>query len=211
MATNKRPGAFTRWATSTKNLAGMGMAAVGPALAIAGVVTGPVGIALAPALYALGALVAPGKKKPLKISDSVDSKDAIRSLEEIQRKIRRRVPDLVARRVRYIAASIIDSLKRADSLGEGSQEVFGLVKTATDYLPTALQAYLDLPRPYADRKVVSDGKTSLVILVEQLDLLIEKMDEIHEAVNRADTDKLIAHGRFLAEKFGKNGNGLDIE
>ena len=28
------------------------------------------------------------------------------------------------------------------------------------------------------------------------------MDEITDAVNRADTDKLIAHGRFLAEKFG---------
>jgi hypothetical protein len=196
--------------TSTKNLTGMGFAAAGPILGVT-LLTPPVGIALAPALYVLGALVAPGRKKPLKISDSTDSKDAIRSLEEIQRRIRRRVPDPVARRVKYISASIIDSLRRADSLGEGSSEVHGLVKTATDYLPTALQTYLDLPRTYADRKVVVDGKTPLLLLVEQLDLLMEKMDEIAEAVNRADSDKLIAHGRFLDEKFGKNGNGLDIE
>jgi hypothetical protein len=56
-----------------------------------------------------------------------------------------------------------------------------------------------------------EGKTPLILLVEQLDLLMEKMDEIAEAVNRADSDKLIAHGRFLDEKFGKDGNGLDIE
>lgn len=210
MATNKKPGRLARWAMSTKNLTGLGFAAAGPVVGVA--LANPLlGVALVPALYAVGALVAPGRKKPLTVSNSTDTKEAIRSLEEIQRKIRRRVPDLVARRVKYIARSITDSLRRADSLGEGSQEVYGLVKTATDYLPTALQVYLDLPRPYADRKVVSNGKTSLVILVDQLDLLIEKMDEIAEAVNRADSDKLIAHGRFLDEKFGRRGNGLDIE
>jgi hypothetical protein len=210
VATGK-PGRIARWATSTKNMTGIGLAAVGPVLGIVGVVNPLVGVALVPALYVVGALAAPGRKKPLKVSDSTDSKDAIRSLEDIQRRIRRRVPYEVATRVKYIAASITDSLRRADALGEGSSEVFGLVKTATDYLPTALQTYLDLPRGYADRKVVAYGKTSLGLLIEQLDLLIGKMDEIAEAVNRADSDKLIAHGRFLAEKFGKDDNGLDIQ
>ncbi len=210
MATNKGPGRFARWATSTKNLMGIGLATVGPVLGIAGVVNPIVGVALAPALYVVGALAAPGRKR-LTSAAGTESKDAIRSLEEIQRRIRRRVPDVVARRVKYISGSIVDSLRRADSLGEGSHEVFGLVKTATDYLPTALQTYLDLPRHFADRRVVVDGKTPLVLLIEQLDLLITKMDEIAEAVNRADSDKLIAHGRFLDEKFGKDGNGLDIE
>jgi hypothetical protein len=210
VATNKGPGRFARWATSTKNLMGIGLATVGPVLGIAGVVNPIVGVALAPALYVVGALAAPGRKR-LTSAAGTESKDAIRSLEEIQRRIRRRVPDVVARRVKYISGSIVDSLRRADSLGEGSHEVFGLVKTATDYLPTALQTYLDLPRHFADRRVVVDGKTPLVLLIEQLDLLITKMDEIAEAVNRADSDKLIAHGRFLDEKFGKDDNGLDIE
>ena len=210
MATNKRPGRLARWATSTKNMMGMGLAAVGPALAIAGVVAPPVGIALAPALYVVGALAAPGRKR-LKAAGGVDSRDAIKSLAEIQRQIRRRVPDSVAKRVKYISTSITDSLRRADSLGEGSSEVHGLVKTATDYLPTALQTYLDLPRNYADRKIVSNGRTPLALLIEQLDLIIKELDEIAEAVNRADSDKLIAHGRFLEEKFGKSGSGLDIE
>ena len=210
MATSKGPGRFARWATSTKNLMGVGFAAAGPILGVTVLANPLLGVALAPALYVVGALVAPGKKR-VNLAAGIDSKDAMRSLDEIQRRIRRRVPDVVARRVKYISASIVDSLRRADSLGEGSSEVFGLVKTATDYLPTALQTYLDLPRNYADRKIVVDGKTPLILLCEQLDLLMTKMDEIAEAVNRADSDKLIAHGRFLAEKFGKDGNGLDIE
>jgi hypothetical protein len=210
VATNKRPGRLARWATSTKNMMGMGLAAVGPGLAIAGIVAPPVGIALAPALYVVGALVAPGRKR-LKVAGGVDSRDAIKRLGDIQRQIRRRVPDSVAKRVKYMSASITDSLRRADSLGEGSSEVHGLIKTATDYLPTALQTYLDLPRNYADRKIVSNGRTPLALLIEQLDLMIKELDEIAEAVNRADSDKLIAHGRFLEEKFGNRGNGLDIE
>ena len=210
MATNKRPGPLARWATSTKNMMGMGLAAVGPALAIAGVIAPPVGIALAPALYVVGALAAPGRKR-LKVAGGIDSRDAIKSLAEIQRQIRRRVPDSVAKRVKYISASITDSLRRAGSLGEGSPEVHGLVKTATDYLPTALQTYLDLPRNYADRKIVLERPDTARAALEQLDLIIKELDEIAEAVNRADSDKLIAHGRFLEEKFGKNGNALDIE
>jgi hypothetical protein len=210
VATSKRPGRLARWATSTKNLTGLGFAAAGPILGATVLANPLVGVALAPALYVVGALVAPGRKR-LKAAGGIDQRDAIKSLAEIQRQIRRRVPDSVAKRVKYISASITDSLRRADSLGEGSSEVHGLVKTATDYLPTALQTYLDLPRNYADRKIVSNGRTPLALLIEQLDLIIKELDEIAEAVNRADSDKLIAHGRFLEEKFGKGASGLDIE
>jgi hypothetical protein len=201
---------FARWAYSTKNIVGVGLAVVGPALGLAGVVNPILGAALAPALYIVGALAAPSRKR-VDLAGSIDPSDALHSLEAIQRRIKRRVPDDVATRVQHIAASITDSLARAKALGEGSEDLFGLVKTATDYLPTALQAYLDLPRAYADRKVVADRKTAKDILCEQLDLLAKKMDEIADDVNRADTDKLIAHGRFLAEKFGKGNGDLQIQ
>ena len=41
-----------------------------------------------------------------------------------------------------------------------------------------------------------------MVLVDQLDLLAATMDKILDAVYRADADALVAHGRFLAEKFG---------
>ena len=38
------------------------------------------------------------------------------------------------------------------------------------------------------------------------------MDKIFDAVVRVDADALIAHGRFLSEKFGhaSTGGGLDL-
>ena len=108
-----------------------------------------------------------------------------------------------------IATTINEILPRADALGAGSPGQYVLVQCATDYLPTSLQAYLDLPRAYADREVVTDGKTPRALLSEQLDVLARQINEVADAVNRADSDKLIANGRFLAEKFGHGP--LDID
>jgi hypothetical protein len=44
-----------------------------------------------------------------------------------------------------------------------------------------------------------------MVLVDQLDLLAATMDKILDAVYRADAEALVAHGRFLAEKFGHSG------
>ena len=83
------------------------------------------------------------------------------------------------------------------------------MRTATSYLPEAVAAYLRLPREFADRRPVSNGKTSLTILCDQLDLLGAKMDDVFDAACRADADALIAHGQFLAEKFGSGALALD--
>jgi len=201
---------FKRWLYSTKNIVGCGLAVVGPGLGIVGVVNPILGVALAPALYIVGALVTPNRK-PVDLAGGIDPRDAAKSLDQIGKRIKGRVPDDIAKLVARIATCINDSLARASALGEGSADVFGLVRTATDYLPTALQSYLDLPRNYADKHVVSDGKTALDLLRDQLELIAKKMDEIADAVNRADTDKLIAHGRFLAEKFGRGDGDLNLD
>ena len=46
------------------------------------------------------------------------------------------------------------------------------------------------------------GKTSLLILIDQLDLLSTTMDAIYDAANTTDAAALISHGRFLKERFG---------
>ena len=84
-----------------------------------------------------------------------------------------------------------------------------MVATATSYLPEALGAYLRLPRSFADRRPIDGGRTALMVLIDQLDLLALKMDEIFDAVCRADADALVAHGEFLREKFGA-GSALRI-
>jgi hypothetical protein len=190
-----------RYVRSTKNIVGTSLAVVGPALALAGVLAPPVGLALAPVLYAVGALAAPKRKNP-ELASGVDAGDVEQSLADLRRRVHGRVPADVEQRVNRISATIAEILPRADALGAGSDARYVLVKTATDYLPSTVQAYLDLPRSYADNKVVTDGKTPHALLCAQLDVLIQQMDEVSDAVNRSDIDKLIANGRFLEEKFG---------
>jgi len=74
--------------------------------------------------------------------------------------------------------------------------VFGI----DDFIPR-------LPRQWADSRPIENGKTSLMLLIDQLDLLGATMDKIFDAVVRVDADALIAHGRFLQEKFGHASSG----
>jgi hypothetical protein len=207
VATRER-GRAANYTTSTKHIVGTLLALGGPVLALSGVVAAPVGLALTPALYAIGALLAPSRRQ-VNVIAGIDPHDVKRSLGEIQRRISGRVPPEIGRKVAALATTITELLPRADALGAGSPAQHVLVRSATDYLPTSLQAYLDLPRAYADRQVVADGKTPLTLLSEQLDVLTRQIDQLAGAVKRADTDKLIAHGRFLAEKFGHGT--LDID
>ena len=112
-------------------------------------------------------------------------------------------------KINRIAMAITELLPRVGVLGVGSPDQYVLVRCATDYLPTAFQGYLDLPRDYADHCVVADGKTPLALLSEQLDLLTTEINRIADRVNGIHSDKLIANGRFLGQKFGPGALDLD--
>ena len=117
------------------------------------------------------------------------------------------VPGPVASRVRRVSSTVRQTLPRLRNLGQGSPEAYSVMATATDYLPEALGAYTRLPRQWADSRPVENGKTSLMLLVDQLDLLGATMDKIFDAVVRVDADALVAHGRFLEAKFGHGADG----
>lgn len=74
---------------------------------------------------------------------------------------------------------------------------------ALDYLPTALQSYLSLPRGYANLHPITPGKTAKQVLLDQLDLLDKQLVQVTHAVLKGDTDRLVvANGRFLESRFG---------
>jgi hypothetical protein len=116
------------------------------------------------------------------------------------------VPAVVASRVNRVVRVVRETIPRLGNLG-GSAQAYSVMATATDYLPEAIGGYLRLPRQWADTRPVDRGKTSLMILIDQLDLLAATMDKVFDAVNRADAAALIAHGRFLQEKFGTGSTG----
>ena len=111
-------------------------------------------------------------------------------------------PPVVTSRVVRIARTINATLPRLRQLGQGSLEAYSVVATATDYLPEAVGGYLRLPREWADTRPIDGYKTSLMVLIDQLDLLGATMDKIFDAANRADAQALVLHGKFLEAKFG---------
>ncbi len=112
------------------------------------------------------------------------------------------VPPAVLSRVHRVTRRLRETLPRMRNAGLDSAEQYSLMATATDYLPEALSAYLRLPRDWADSRPIEGAKTSLLVLVDQLDLLGSTVDKMYDAVLQADAQALIAHGRFLQEKFG---------
>jgi hypothetical protein len=128
--------------------------------------------------------------------------DIVASAHQVEQQIAGKVPAAVTARVLRITRTVDDMAPRLDRLGAGSRQAHTVVATATSYLPEAVGGYLRLPRDFADRRVVSKGKTSLMVLCDQLDLLGVTLDKISDAVSREDANALVAHGAFLAEKFG---------
>ena len=121
--------------------------------------------------------------------------------------VRGRVSAEVETRVEGIRRTVLDVLGRTDSAH--SRELFTALRTATDYLPAALDAYLRLPSTYATERRLEGGRTALEVLVDQLDLLQREMVGVADAVSRNDVDRLLAHGRFLADRFGRSELNLE--
>ena len=133
----------------------------------------------------------------------------LEELDAFETGIDGRVPPAVESRVARVTGIVRETIPRLDQLGAGSYQAHSVIATATSYLPEAVGGYLRLPRSWADSRPVDGGKTSLMVLCDQLDLLGYKMDQVFDAVCRADAAALVAHGAFLAEKFG-SGGALDL-
>jgi hypothetical protein len=155
----------------------------------------------------------PAQPEPLldegpRVPTSQDLLDAVDRVEQQARD--GKVPGMVQSRLGRVARTVRDTVPRLESLGPGSAQAYSVMATATDYLPDAIGGYLRLPRQWADSRPVDRGKTSLMVLIDQLDLLGATMDQVFDAVCREDAQALVVHGRFLQEKFGSAAGGGDL-
>ncbi|MGL5405654.1 MAG: hypothetical protein ACRDAX_02510 [Propionibacteriaceae bacterium] len=140
--------------------------------------------------------------EPIKVPSPPTEADILASLARVEALVSSGVPAAVTSRVHRISKTIRETLPRLNNDGLQSQDSYYLMTTATNYLPEALEAYLRLPRDWADSRPIDHGKSALLILVDQLDLLAITMERILDAISTADAAALIAHGRFLQDKFG---------
>ena len=91
--------------------------------------------------------------------------------------------------------------RHPDRFPIGSKDLYVVQHTASDYLPSTVNAYLEVPS-WSVNTPAADGRTPLDMLNNQLELLETKLDEIAEQVRKQRVDNLLANERFLEENFG---------
>lgn len=91
--------------------------------------------------------------------------------------------------------------QHADRFPLGSKDLYVVQHTTSDYLPSTVNAYLEVPAWSVD-KPTADGRTPTQMLNGQLDRLENKLDEIAEVVRKQRVDNLLANERFLDDTFG---------
>jgi hypothetical protein len=196
-----------------KNKVGMAGAIAGCGVVAAGLVAGPLALLIPPALYAAGALATPSESTSrLEIANSNDMELVKRDLKRLCERANKKLPSDLAQLVEQTQATILEILNRTKNVSRAANpELHTVRQTALDYLPTALNEYLELPPQYAKyHKNAYTGRTAQEELKLQLELLDEQMTEALNAILDGNTAKLINHGEFLRSKFERNDD-LDID
>jgi hypothetical protein len=185
--------------TSRRNLTGSALALVGAGLALADPV-GAQGVLLVVGLYLVGALAVGGKRRVSRFG--FDPKRVQKSLSEQIAEVAARVPPEILTRMQRIELTIrTEILPHLDGLPLGAPELYLIERTVSDYLPTAIDAYLRLPSGYVSTQPGSHGRAAVNVLAEELDFLDAEMRQVAEVVHHTDMDRLLAHKRFLIDRF----------
>jgi hypothetical protein len=129
------------------------------------------------------------------------------SLREVVRIANRnggRLPDGAVPAVREIEDVLKPLLAHVAKRGADVEELHNLEAILTEYLPGALDHYLDLPEDYALTNRGPSGATPAEELVAQLRLLVDGAKDLQRAVHDHDAQKLSVQGRFLDAKFRRS-------
>jgi hypothetical protein len=201
---------LTRFLFSRRSIVGSALAVAGLALHFVGLLSGPLWLPIVIGLYLVGVLLVPGERGlDLALDAAADADDIRRGLERLLRQLRGKVAPDIIERVERIRDSILVTIEAEPDRVAGDPNVHLIRQTALDYLPSALNAYTALPRTYAERRSVAGGRTPHAVLLEQLDLMDLKMREAADAIVAHDSERLLANGRFLADRFGVSSLRLD--
>jgi hypothetical protein len=191
---------------SKPNLVGSVLGLLGLVLHFAGVI-GDFWFPIILGLYAAGVLLTPKDEQTERaLKNRMTVRDLQDDLASLERKARRRLPKDAQEKVASIRAVLCEILPTVSDLDSGDYNVYIIRQMAEEYLPQTLQNYLKLPKGYARFHPVKDGKTPHQLLMEQLNLLDSVMKEISQDFFRNDTQGMMVHGRFLEDKFGKDGS-----
>lgn len=194
---------------STSNLVGSALGLLGLAAFFGGLIKS-FWLLIVLGLYAIGFVTTPRNTAAgLSLKKNLVGADLEKGLNELIRKIRKRVSPQILEKVVSIKDSIISLLPHLDKMDSTDRNLHVIKQTVTDYLPDMLQTYLALPTAFARFHRVQGDKTSRDVLLEQLDILDREMQQIMIDLATRDTEALIAHGKFLKDKFAEGDGWLN--
>lgn len=203
-----------RWIVSTKNLVGLGLAivAVGAQLLVGLGVLWPVVVVAA---YVVGALLAPPQRVGLRLDlgASPSSAELARQLHVLQQSLRgpsgRLDPDL-QERLDGVLGNLEEIVARWDQLAGAPDQQRMIVAMITDYLPTSVETYLNLPRALTVVRA-SGRRDAHDELLDQLGILQTESGRVRDAVYAQTVEALANQGQFLRDKFRRSELDLGPE
>ena len=117
------------------------------------------------------------------------------------------LPNTAVDMLRSIEATLDELLPRLKEMQDrgviSAKQAFTVIETVRRYLPDTLAAYLRLPKLYAQKQTLADGRTAAQALVDQLKVLDSSLKEIANSAFRGDADALITNGQFLQSRFAE--------
>jgi len=165
---------------------------------------------LVPVLYVCGYLISPKNSvsEHWVSGNQLSARDLKNQLEDIIKKISKRVSQPELDKVIHIKENILMLLPHLDEMNAGDYDLHVVKQTVVDYLPEMLSTYLELPPAFAKMHRMRNGKTAQEVLIEQLSILDNQINQIVISVNSKDAEALIAQGEFLKSKFENDDNWL---
>ncbi|MGH7911732.1 MAG: hypothetical protein ACREOV_08420, partial [Candidatus Dormibacteraceae bacterium] len=130
-------------------------------------------------------------------------------LPEMSRLAANRLPPSVQMKINQIRRKVEAILQYSEEFPVGSEDLYLVEHTATDYLPQTLDAYLRLPPASHNQPVEPGGKTAWEELWSQLNLMEQKLDQVAAVLKRKNADELLANGKFLEERFNPGSPDFD--
>jgi hypothetical protein len=185
--------------TSRENLVGSGLGLLAVALALIDPV-GPAGLLLVAGFYGLG--VASVRRNAGSDRYGFNPRQLGKAL---QRKIAESSgllpPQATAQLHRMELIFRAAVLCGIDCLPAGSLDLYLIERTASDYIPTAIDNYLRLSAALISSGGSAAAWTPLEVLNDELRLLEAQLRRIAQVVQEAQLERALAHRRFLNDRF----------
>jgi hypothetical protein len=158
-------------------------------------------------------LLVPGEQGlSLQLGAAQDASEVRGGLDRLVRSLQGKVAADLLAKVASIQGSILATLDTEGTAGDAADpNVYLIRQTALAYLPDAFATYLRMPRLMAERRAIAGGRTPHDVLLDQLDLMDRRLADVADDMARHDSDKLLANGRFIADKFGVSSLHLGVD